>query len=42
MISVTAPYAALFGVSIFVYFIVYPIVVYYRDAKGMHVLDIYS
>ncbi len=32
--SVTAPYAAVLGAACFLYFVVYPVVVYLRDEKG--------
>lgn len=33
--SVSIPYAAAFGACLFLYFVVYPVVVYFRDAKGL-------
>lgn len=36
MIPVTAPYAALLGVCLLGYFIVYPVFEYFRDPKGTY------
>ncbi|EOD45773.1 Benzoate 4-monooxygenase cytochrome p450 protein [Neofusicoccum parvum] len=35
MIPITAPYAALLGICLFGYFVVYPVFEYFRDPKGL-------
>lgn len=38
MIPITAPYAALLGICLLGYFVVYPIFEYFRDPKGTYLV----
>ncbi|KAH7132466.1 cytochrome P450 monooxygenase [Dendryphion nanum] len=35
IILISAPYAAVLGASVFIYFVLHPLFVYFRDAKGL-------